>query len=163
MVADQVTFHDLNTENQEKEQEFFAGNGPVQNKENPNQAHDYFQSMETYQHDENDNLERDYVLYSQGLTLMSVTPISIKDSPDINNHIVLCGIHPSIYYFILPLRANYLKEFQPIVILSEEKPTSIWDTINRFPKISYIKGSPLIIEDLIRANICNAAKAVILG
>lgn len=119
--------------------------------------------METYQHDENDNLERDYVLYSQGLTLMSVTPISIKDSPDINNHIVLCGIHPSIYYFILPLRANYLKEFQPIVILSEEKPTSIWDTINRFPKISYIKGSPLIIEDLIRANICNAAKAVILG
>lgn len=94
---------------------------------------------------------------------MHVTPISIKDSTEISNHIVLCGIHSAIYYFILPLRAKYLKEFQYIVILSLEKPTEIWDYINRFPKIIYIKGNPQIAEDLLRANINFADKAVILS
>ena len=84
-------------------------------------------------------------------------------TPIVTNHIVVCGIHPSIYYFILPLRAKYLKEQQYIVILSEEKPVQIWEYINRFPKIIYIKGSPLVIEDLMRANINFADKAVIFG
>jgi hypothetical protein len=94
---------------------------------------------------------------------MSVSPITLKDSSEVTNHIVVCGIHPSIYYFILPLRAKYLRETQYIVILAPEKPTEIWEYINRFPKIKYIKGSPLLGEDLIRANINFAEKAVILG
>lgn len=92
-----------------------------------------------------------------------MTLISIKDSIKVTNHIVLCGIHPSIYYFILPLRAKYLKEYQYIVILSEEQPTKIWNDINRFPKIIFIKGSSLKHEDLMRANINFADKAVIFS
>ena len=49
------------------------------------------------------------------------------------------------------------------MIIAPEKPTQIWDYINRFPKILFIKGSPLLTEDLMRANINFADKAVILG
>ncbi len=73
--------------------------------------------------EDNDISENDYFLLQESVTLMSATTISIKDSTEITNHILLCGIHPSIYYFILPLRAKYLKEWQHIVILSEEPPT----------------------------------------
>lgn len=50
-----------------------------------------------------------------------------------------------------------------MVILAPEKPVEIWEYINRFPNIYYIKGSPLLGEDLMRANINFADKAVILG
>lgn len=94
---------------------------------------------------------------------MSVTPLSLKDSTEVVNHIILCGLHPSVYYFIQPLRAKYLKEIQYVVILSPEKPGEVWDQISRFSKILFVKGNPLLEEDLQRANINNAAKAVILG
>jgi hypothetical protein len=113
--------------------------------------------------DDYELLETDYVLLNEPVSLMSVSPISLKDSNEIINHIVVCGIHPSIYYFLLPLRARYLKEFQYVVIIAPEKPTEIWEYINRFPKILFIKGSPLLTEDLMRANINFADKAVILG
>lgn len=113
--------------------------------------------------EDNELLESDYILLSEPVSLMSVSPISLKDSNEVTNHIVVCGIHPSIYYFLLPLRARYLREIQYIVILAPEKPTEIWEYINRFPKIRYIKGSPLLGEDLLRANINFADKAVILG
>ncbi len=61
--------------------------------------------------DDYELLETDYVLLNEPVSLMSVSPISLKDSNEIINHIVVCGIHPSIYYFLLPLRARYLKEF----------------------------------------------------
>jgi len=51
---------------------------------------------------------------------MTVTPTSLQDSTEITNHIVVCGIHPSIYYFLLALRAKYLKELQFVVILAPE-------------------------------------------
>ena len=113
--------------------------------------------------EETDMLETDYVLLPEPVSLMSVTPISILDSTEITNHIVVCGIHPSIYYFLLPLRAKYLKELQYIVILAPEKPTEVWEFINRFPRVVFIKGSPLVSEDLMRANINFADKAVIFA
>jgi hypothetical protein len=113
--------------------------------------------------EEAEMLETDYVLLPEPVSLMSVTPISILDSTEITNHIVVCGIHPSIYYFLLPLRAKYLKELQYIVILAPEKPTEVWEFINRFPKVIFIKGSPLVSEDLMRANISFADKAVIFA
>ena len=114
-------------------------------------------------HNEAQLLESDYILLSEPVELMQVSPISFADSTEVTNHIVVCGLHPSIYYFLLPLRANYLKEYQYVVILSPEKPSDIWEFISRFPKIMHIKGSPLLREDLIRANINFADKAVILG
>lgn len=90
--------------------------------------------------------------------------ISIQDNPHIMNHVVVCGLHSSFYYFILPLRAKYLREWQYVVILNQEPPNNeIWEVICRFPKIIYIKGSPLLSEDLQRANINNADKAVIMS
>lgn len=70
--------------------------------------------------DEADIQEADYEILPYPVSLMSVTHINIKDSTEITNHIVVCGIHPSIYYFLLPLRAKYLKEIQYIVILAPE-------------------------------------------
>ena len=90
--------------------------------------------------EENELLESDYVLLNEPVNLMNATRISIQDDPEITNHIVVCGIHPSIYYFLLPLRANYLKELQYVVILAPEPPANeIWECISRFPQIVYIK------------------------
>jgi hypothetical protein len=61
--------------------------------------------------DEEENLQSDYEILPEPVSLMSVTAISLKDTTEVTNHIVLCGIHPSIYHFILPLRAKYLKEW----------------------------------------------------
>lgn len=37
----------------------------------------------------------------------------------LKHHIVVCGIHSSIYHFILPLRAAYLRKYlQDIVIIA---------------------------------------------
>jgi hypothetical protein len=52
-------------------------------------------------------IEKDYALLNEPVSLMQAT----EYSTNVKNHIVLCGSHPSIYYFILPLRAKYLKEF----------------------------------------------------
>jgi len=86
--------------------------------------------------------------------------------PSIRNHIVVCGIHSSIYHFILPLRAKYLENHtQHIVIITKNNQiqSEIWDTISRFPMISLIIGSPLNKDVLRMVNIKHAAKAVILG
>jgi hypothetical protein len=42
---------------------------------------------------------------------MQVTLASLENSPDVKNHIVVCGIHSAIKSFIAPLRARYLKEY----------------------------------------------------
>ncbi|KAL4472400.1 hypothetical protein ABPG74_018349 [Tetrahymena malaccensis] len=106
-----------------------------------------------------DSIANDYVVLDESISLMQAT----ENSTDVKNHILLCGFHPSIYYFILPLRAKYLKEYQHIVILSDQKPSQMWDSISRFPFITYIQGSPYVKQDLINANVAYADKAVILG
>lgn len=90
---------------------------------------------------------------------------SIKDRDDISNHVIICGIHPEIIHFILPLRANYLpeKSLKWIVILSPSLPQELHDALSVFPKIIFIQGSPLQPENLFRANITTAEIAVILS
>jgi len=87
--------------------------------------------------------------------------------PNIKNHIVVCGIHSSIFHFLLPLRAKYLDgHWQHIVIIAPPNqafPSDIWDSIARFPMIYIINGSPLNRATLRAANIKTAAKAVILS
>jgi len=89
---------------------------------------------------------------------------SIRNSETVNRHILVCGTHPSLYYFILPLRARYLGEenIKWVVILTEVIQKDLWDSISRFEKIILINGSSLNVEDLYRANIEYADKAVIL-
>lgn len=90
---------------------------------------------------------------------------SIKDREDINNHVIICGVHPEIIHFILPLRAKYLpeKQLKWIVILAPSLPQELHDSFSKFPKIIFIQGSPLQPENLFRASITSAEIAVILS
>ena len=104
--------------------------------------------------------------------LYNEEPISQIEASDekklrkLKNHIVVCGIHSSIYHFILPLRAKYLKTYlQDIVIITptEVVPNNIWDSISHFQKIFLIYGSCLDRNILRKARIHKADKAVILS
>ena len=54
-------------------------------------------------------LEKDYDILGKPKTQ---TEVIIKDGNiKLSNHIVVCGLHSSIYHFILPLRAKYLKSY----------------------------------------------------
>mmetsp|Transcript_35561 Transcript_35561/g.34594 ORF Transcript_35561/g.34594 Transcript_35561/m.34594 type:complete len:309 (+) Transcript_35561:1861-2787(+) len=111
-----------------------------------------------------DSLFGDYDILSKAQTQMEVSDEKLLTK--LSNHIVVCGIHSSIFHFILPLRAKYLKTYmQDIVIISPLKniPSEIWDSIARFRKIFVITGSPLSREILRKAQIHRADKAVILG
>lgn len=90
---------------------------------------------------------------------------SIKDREDISHHIIICGLHPALLHFILPLRAKYLQEeaLKWIVILAPSLPQSLFEAFSRFSRIIFIQGSPLLPENLFRANVVNADKAVILS
>ena len=90
---------------------------------------------------------------------------NIKDRRDIKDHVIICGTHPEIIHFILPLRAKYLtkKMIKWIVILAPNLPKEIIDILSIFPKIIYIEGDPLYPENLHRCNISTAEIAVILN
>lgn len=108
--------------------------------------------------------EDDYFMIKESIKFnVDIKKDSIRNSDVINKHIIICGTHPSLYYFILPLRAKYLGEdnLKWLVILSNDISKE-WESISRFQNIIYINGSPLNTEDLYRANIEYADKAVIL-
>jgi hypothetical protein len=66
-------------------------------------------------------------------------------------------------YFLNTMRAKYLKQCPYIVILSTKTlPHYEWEAISKFAKIIYIQGSPLLEEDLLRANVHRASRAVVL-
>ena len=90
---------------------------------------------------------------------------TIKDRRDIKDHVIICGTHPEIVHFILPLRAKYLtkKMIKWIVILAPNLPEDIQNILSIFPKIIYIEGDPLYPENLHRCNIASAEIAVILN
>ena len=90
---------------------------------------------------------------------------SIKDREDISHHIIICGLHPALSHFILPLRTKYLQEeaVKWIVILVPSLPQSLFEAFSRFNRIIFIQGSPLLPENLFRADVVNADKAVILS
>lgn len=90
---------------------------------------------------------------------------TIKDSKEILDHILVCGTHPNLFHFILPLRAKYLgnDNLKYIVILGENLSEQLYNDLAKFPYVVYIQGSPLLPENLYRANILNAEIAVILS
>ena len=102
------------------------------------------------------------ILKRNALNLIQQT---IKEREDISKHIIICGFHPALLHFILPLRAKYLQEeeIKWIIILSPSLPNNLLKDLTHFIRIIYIQGSPLLPEDLFRANITNAEKAVILS
>ena len=119
----------------------------------------YLYTIESY--DEEDN-------YFFTQNKMGISPDvkkdSIRNSLIYRDHIVVCGIHPSLYYYLLPLRAKYFgkENLKYVVILTQDMPKELWESICKFENIILINGSPLNVEDLYRANIEYASKAVIL-
>jgi hypothetical protein len=113
--------------------------------------------------------DKDYHLNKEKIKKIRNTPEivhhSIRECEDISHHIIICGFHPALLHFILPLRAKYLQEdaLKWIIILAPSLPSSLLEAFTRFNRIIYIQGSPLLPEDLFRANIINADKAVILS
>ena len=89
----------------------------------------------------------------------------LDEHTDIKNHIVICGMHPELIQFLLPLRSKNLpiKLIKWIIILTPNLPQEIHDTLSKFPRIIYIQGDPLQSDNLMRANIMTADIAIILG
>ena len=93
-----------------------------------------------------------------------IKKISIRNSKKYKDHIIVCGTHPALYYYLLPLRSKNIERenLKYVVILTKNMNKNLWDSIVRFEKIILINGSPLNLEDLYRANIEYASKVVIL-
>ena len=127
------------------------------NNNNKNNIEDNFYDYENYY--TVDMIQNNYLYINE------IMHQSIKDREDIINHAIICGIHPEILHFILPLRAKYLPEnkLKWIVILAPYLPQEMHDNLSKFPKIIFIQGNPLHPENLFRANIQSADIAVILS
>ena len=111
------------------------------------------------------NKEDDYFfLNSNSLVPLDFKKDSIRNNPKYENHIIICGYHSKIYKYILPLRAKYIgaENMKYIVVLAQNIPKNLWDSISKFEKIILINGSPLNRDDLLRANIEFASNAIIL-
>ena len=117
-----------------------------------------------YNYDFRDEEDDYYFVKSKTWAPPDIKKISIRNSKKYRNHIVVCGTHPALYYYLLPLRSKSYgkKNLKYVVILTQNMNKNLWDSIVRFEKIILINGSPLNMEDLYRANIEYASKVVIL-
>ncbi|KYQ88167.1 calcium-activated BK potassium channel [Tieghemostelium lacteum] len=89
---------------------------------------------------------------------------SVETIDSINNHIILAGNNlKCIDNFIGPLRAPYIKHFDPIVILTENFKVSEWIYIDKYQDVYIIEGIPYDLGDLKRAGIMKCLKVVILS
>jgi hypothetical protein len=170
-VADQVTTYNINIDEPENGQNPYdrGGTGTENQKIVLDRRPDWVEEVENdvdRKHINTENInffELEYAVLDEPHNIMNITKISIQNSMKIKDHIVVCGIHSALYSFILPLRARYLKELMYIVILNPEPPNpELWNQISIFPNLIYVRGSSLVNEDLIRAGIKHAKKAVIM-
>ena len=89
---------------------------------------------------------------------------AILEKVPFDKHIVICGAGKYLPLLISPLRSPDLMTYKRIVILSSDPlPEEIWEKIKDFNEVYFIQGSPLDYDDLKKANIKKAAKALILN
>lgn len=110
------------------------------------------------------NMEGQYHMTHSKINLNDVTFKTMENNILATNHIILCGIVPNLLNFVQPLRAKYLQNYPPIIILHpntlEEKE---WNQIAYFPQIYFVKGNGMNQRDLLRANIKHAKTVVLLS
>jgi hypothetical protein len=84
-----------------------------------------------------DNIDGDWL----NLCQLAAKPVAkediifktLEDSKLAENHIIICGMVENIRHFVMPLRAKYLNEPSPIVILNEELPAQKqWQQLSYF-------------------------------
>ena len=110
------------------------------------------------------NLEEGFHLSPTRTNLVDVTFKSMNDNILATGHIILSGLVSNLRNFILPLRAKHLEKYPPIVILHSHPPTDKqWNQVAFFPEIYFVKGSAMNIKDLLRVNIKQAIRVVILS
>eukprot|EP00744_Colponema_vietnamica_P004998 GILI01007381.1.p1 GENE.GILI01007381.1~~GILI01007381.1.p1 ORF type:complete len:1097 (+),score=258.72 GILI01007381.1:466-3291(+) len=109
-------------------------------------------------------VEENYSMIDTKINQVNITHSSLAFNPSVTNHVIVCGFQTGLHHLILPLRAKYLPFFQPIVILTPEPiPDHIWTHICFFQQLYVVVGSALVEEDLKRANLMQADKAIILS
>ncbi|CAD8157114.1 unnamed protein product [Paramecium pentaurelia] len=112
----------------------------------------------------NNKIEKTSHLTNEKVGLKDVTFKTLQDSILAQNHVILCGLVANLINFILPLRSKYLITYPPIVILNDQEPSEKqWAQICYFPEIYFVKGTAMSQRDLIRANIEQAIRVVILS
>lgn len=55
--------------------------------------------------------------------LEDITYETMLHSELCDNHILVCGLVTNLFNFVMPLRAKYLEQIYPILILHPDKPT----------------------------------------
>ena len=115
-----------------------------------------------------ENLEGDWTHYCH----LTQNPVKLEDikfntlrsSKLAKDHIIIWGIVENMRGFVIPLRANHIKNLSPIVIFNEEEPSQqLWSQLSRFPQIYFVRGSALRDNDLDRINLEDAKLVVILS
>lgn len=95
---------------------------------------------------------------------VSLEECTRRDVQDMSGHVLLCGESSSMSHFIATLRPKHLAVQLPIVILRPEMTVYDWDSQCAFYKdVYYVQGYPQKPQDLVRAGVKTASRAVILS
>lgn len=80
---------------------------------------------------------------------------------------LICGDLPTgdaALELVAPLRSTRLRNSAPIVLLSSKPPDEVtWRMLEHFQDIYFVKGSAGEEEDLLRCNVEEAKKAIVLA
>jgi len=85
-----------------------------------------------YQNDQADNFNNDLDNVDADWRKIIANPVgrediifdTMEESMLADGHIIICGLVENIKHFVMPLRARYMKDPLPIVILHDELPSN---------------------------------------
>lgn len=90
-----------------------------------------------YNYDFRDEEDDYYFVKSKTWAAPDIKKYSIRNSRKYRDHIVVCGTHPALYYYLLPLRSKSYgrNNMKYVVILTQNMNKNLWDSIVRFENI----------------------------
>lgn len=100
--------------------------------------------------------------YGQVVDMAAFVEAAIK-TKRIRRHIIVCTCdYSSLSSFIAPLRATYLSEHMPVIVMHPEPPSAFeWSKTLLYESVYYMQGSPFEARDLVRAGIKTASSVVL--
>jgi hypothetical protein len=102
--------------------------------------------------------------FQVALTSVTVTATLVKEFPDVRDHIIICGNMSGLSSLIRTLRSRHLATIFPVLILNPEPPSVVlWNQIAYFPQVYFLQGNPADRNDLARAGVRVAARAIVLA
>ena len=123
-----------------------------------------FEQNSYYNSSSKDDSDNYYLNKSKDGYIPAIKKVTTRNSKTYRDHIIVCGTHPALYSYLLPLRSKNIprKNLKYIIILAQDISKELWNSISKLEKIIVIEGSPLNIDDLYKANIEFASQVVIL-